>query len=302
MKMLNNIKQKIITNIESIYLLTIYLLTISFFWISFFIYSTFIQKKVIYNLSELKSNITQYILVANIFFITLHIIFILYALFLLFSKNNIINISQKYMLTIKNITKMLNYERFLKRNVPYIPYAADIYVSITNFLYELSLKYNHETIKRIPVIIFYVIPRLIVATIFFIEIMFYNRIYYFIISLLLLLIPILWSSFLILFVTFVERGLLGIALAIDITPTWEHVFNGRMRLGDSYSFKPLPQRTYKPNEVEEWGESYLGAVKMYWFAKLSFENYQQQIKPYVTIMTSSLYLLAAIFTLIYILL
>ena len=199
------IKQKITHHIESFFLWALCL-----FWVSMFIYFRFIKNNLSYTLVELKSQITDYFVIGNIFFITLHFILLSYALSLIFLKRNNISIPR----IIKNTTNILFIKPFLKVRdliAPHIPYSGLLFCYFTEYLEKQSF-----ILLKVFVIIFNSLPRIIVALIFFIEIICYHQIYYFLISISLLLIPLLWHIFINLYINFAERGLLEIPKYIVI--------------------------------------------------------------------------------------
>ena len=151
-----------------------------------------------------------------------------------------------------------------------------------------------------PVIIFNLMPRIMVAIIFFLELIIYNRIHYFLISLPLLLLLILWNIFLNLYINFAVRGLIELPKSIKITPIGEPSTNGWY---NAYDFGPLSQYHYEKNDIKEYADTFIIVIKMYCFGagNQSFKTFQQQISPYITLLTSSLYLFSSIYKLIYIL-
>ena len=145
------------------------------------------------------------------------------------------------------------------------------------------------------VIIFSIIPRIVVALIFFIEIIFFNQVHYFIPSLLLLLlIPIIWNIFVSLYVRVAEEILVESPKYIKI------IDKGNFE----YSFQPLPQYKYEGNDLQEYADTYIIGIKMYVFGNgtPSFKHYQNLLSPYSTLLTSSLYLVGGIYKLVFVLL
>lgn len=285
------------------YLETLFFLIISLFWIAIFIYFRFIKKQVGYDLQTIKNNYSDIFLLINILFILLHIILILYALYKIFIKIKENHITIKFIKYLQNIGNILFIKPFVTLReliAPHIPYSGLFFCKITEKI-DLILKDEKRSLSllKIPVILFSFVPRIIVANIFFIEIIFYKKLHYFIPSLLLLLIPLIWNIFVNLYTRFAEQGLIDVPKYIKIIPIGEST-NGWY---SSYKFEPLPQFTYEPGEVQEYGDTYIICIKMYAFGAglNSFKQYQSLLLPYSTLITSSLYLSAGLYRLIYIL-
>ena len=279
------------TNLKSLHGLILCL-----FRISLFIYLRFIQKKYTYDLNELKSQVFENFLIINIGFTLLHVCLILLAIYSISIKNKN-STSGKFTRIIQKIANVMFINPFLKlRNLiaPHIPYSAAFFCKVTKFFEKKDLKY-----LRLPVIIFNIIPRVIVGVIFFIELTVYNRIYYFIFSISLLFIPLLWNIFVNLYVNFAERSLAEIPTYIEVIPIGEPLPNGWYT---SYIFKPLKQFKYEPGDIKEYGDTFILMLNMYSFGtgKQSFRVFLQDVTPYVTIFTSSLYIFATIYKLIYV--
>ena len=278
----------------------IYFCFLGLFWISLIIYFRLIQEKNSYTLEELKTQVTTYIISINIVFTVCHLLLILYALYLIFIKvndnkinNTIVSVITKVLQVI--IIKPIIYLRDLVS--PHIPGSVLFFCKITEYLDKFELSTFTKILKTI-VIFFNFLPRIIVSLIFFIELVFYNRIFYFFTSLLLLIIPLCWNIFLSLYITFGERLLKNIPTCVEIIPIGEPLSNGWYT---SYIFKPLDKFKYEEGEVEEYGDTYIIAIKIYSFGlgKFSFTSFQKDLTPYILLLTSSLYLSASIFKLLY---
>lgn len=110
-------------------------------------------------------HVTSYTFVPIIFFITLQLFLILYAVYLICKKHELINISENYNIQIiKNIQNILFNKPFEKLRdliAPHIPYLGHFFLLIGQFIDNYGF-----AILKIPIIIFYVIPRIIVASTF----------------------------------------------------------------------------------------------------------------------------------------
>lgn len=271
----------------------IFFLSISFCWISLFIWFRFIMKKSGYNLVELKINYSFFFLTTSISFICLHIFLLLFALYSIFYKEK-----NKYKPTIfQIIQKFIDFmiiqpfETLRKIIAPHIPYSGIIFVKITQFFEKHDL-----SLLKYPVIFFSIIPRILVSVVFYIEIVFFNKIHYFITCILLLLIPLFWNIFVNLYTNFAERALQDIPKYIHVIPVGDPEPNG---WHSSYNFKLFDKYIYQENDLKEYSEGFMNAISMYGFGKTLFKGFLAKVSPYVTLFTSSLYLFASIYKLIF---
>lgn len=293
MKIFKNMLQVIKENLE-----TIYLISISFLWIGVFIYFRFFQKKSTYSLTELKYHITDYILYINSLFILIHILLLCYAIYNIFIKGEKKS-TKKMVQLVKNIVNILFIKPLIKLQeliAPHIPGSGIFFCKITEFFEKKDL-----SLLKYPVIIFNFSPRIIVSLMFFAELIFFNQIHYFIYSISLLFVSLFWNIFLSLYISFAERVLREIPKYIKIIPVGQRLANGWY---SQYDFEPLDKYEYVAGEVQEYGETYIvGGMHTYSFGAgtISFKSFQQKFSPYVILFTSSLYLSAGLYKLIYIL-
>lgn len=268
---------------------SIFFIIIGIFWLILFLYLRFGISKSSYSLIELKSQITLQYLIIHIGFVFLHIGLILYAIYILLLKNK--KTSNKIVKKISNIITFIiakPLEHLRDFIAPYIPYSGSLFCNLALFLQ----KNDYDKITKLIVILFNIIPRILVSIIFFIELVFYNKIYYFIPSLFLLLIPLIWNLFRNLFTNFGIRALNDIRSYIKIIPIGESKPNG---FYEDYLFEPLDKYDYEPNEINEYGSLWFLAINIYGFGELYFKQFQETLTPYVTIFCSSLYLFATVY-------
>lgn len=280
----------------------IYIFSISSFWILFFIYFRFILERKTYTLNDVKINITIPMLLLTFFICCFHITLLLISVYTILSKRTL---NQEKSLNIPVITKIKLYCQkiqtifFFKplielRNIvaPHIPYSGILFCKFTT-IFEVK----SDLILKIIVILFNNMPRFIVSLIFFVETIFYNHIYYFIQSLFILFIPLCWNILLNLYANFAERTLKDISKNIEVVPLGKILSNG---WHTEYGFNPFPQFTYEENEIKEYKELWFLCMTMSSLGE-TMRIYQKVIMPYMTIITSSLYLSAGIFRLIFVL-
>jgi hypothetical protein len=179
---------------------------------------------------------------------------------------------------------------------PYIPYSATIFCYFCELLNKIFTYNIPFAILTLPIIIFNVIPRLVVSLVFFIELVIYQRIYYFVSCLILLLIPIIWNIFIDLFTNFGQRALIDIPKYINVIPEGEPLNNGWYH---AYTFEYKSEYQYEENDKEEYKKLWYLALKIYAYGECYFKKYQQIISPYVIIYCSSLYVTATLYKLFF---
>ena len=280
MKNFNNMYIKIKSYFNSIYFLVL-----GTFWIALFIYFRFINKRSPYDLVDLRGLISTPYLLIHGGFILLHLFLICYAIYLIYNRNKDTKLPHWFIQKIQSsmeiiLTKPLSYIKELI--APHIPYSGLFFCYLSEFLE----KKDPILAKRL-IYIFYVTPRIIVACIFFIELVRYQRISYFVTSLILLLLPLLWSLFVNLFISFGERCLNDIPKYIEVTPLGEPFFAGWHK---EYSFRGREEYKLDENDVREYGLTWLRVLHIYAYGNAHFKDNQKFISPYITIVCSSLYL------------
>lgn len=277
---------------------TIYFVALSLFWVILFIYFRFIKEKTSYHLNDLKGYVTNYFIIINILFVLLHICLLCYAFYVIYT-NNRVKKQVSLIHSMQNILNVIFIKPFITLHeliAPHIPYSGVLFLKITDILKNK----NNLFLLKIPVILFNFLPRIIIASTFFIELLVYNRIYYFIYIAWLFLIILLWNLFVSLYISFAERLLILIPQYITITPVGEASENGWYSL---YKFSPLPKYQYEDGDVQEYGETYVKAIYTHCFGagKISFRQFHREFSPYIILLTSSLYVLAGFYKLIIIL-
>lgn len=275
-----------------------YFIFLGLFWILVFIYYRFIVKKSEYNLEQLKTIVSFEYLICHLFFILLHCSLIIYAIYLLVmsqkSPNNKESIFMAYIKKCMNIILIKPLTSIKELIAPHIPLSGTIFCHFGTFL----VKRDYEFLTKCFVIIFNIIPRITVSIIFFIEIVFYKRIYYFIPCLSLLLLHLFWILFIDLFTSFGERMLQDLPGYIKIEPKGNMLPNGYYQ---EYTFEPFDKFEYEPGEFEDYKHLWYLSMNIYCFGISYFKKFQQKSAPYVILFNSPLYLFATIYKLIYIL-
>lgn len=137
-------------------------------------------------------------------------------------------------------------------------------------------------------------PRVIVSIIFFIEIICYNRIYYFVHMLIILLLPPIYQIFQKLCSSFVTRNLPVLEEHLIVIPVGEPNIHG---IYTAFNFQ-LPSSSIALGYTEE----HLKENSEAWMLLFYLNNYNQIIKTYieryslyVTVFSSSLYVFTGIY-------
>lgn len=182
--------------------ITIFFTIISLFWIIFFVYFRLIKEKTSYYLNDLKGNVTDYFLIVNILFIILHIFLLCYAIYGIYTNNKVKKavFGVQYIQDIFNIIIIKPFITLRELIAPHIPYSGIFFLKITTLIEKNSL-----SSLKYPVIVFNFFPRIIIASTFFIELIFFHRIKYFVYTIWFFFIVLLWNLFVSLYKSFAER-------------------------------------------------------------------------------------------------
>lgn len=273
----------------------LYFIFLGSFWILLFFYYRFIIKRVDYNLEQVKANVSLEYLICHLFFILLHCFLISYAIYLIKKKNQ--NNKESIIITyIKDFLNIIFSQPLIYLQeliAPHIPFSGTIFCHFGSFL----VKRNFAWLTKCFVIICCILPRVIISLVFFTELVFYNRSYYFILLLPLLLLPILWTLFVNLFTNFGERALQDLPTFINIKPKGNMLPNG---FYTEYIFEPCDKFNYSPGEFEEYQTLWYLSINIYGIGIFYFKNFQQKSIPYIILFTSPLYLFATIFKVLFI--
>lgn len=265
----------------------LYLLLLGLFWVVFFMYMRIFFTKTPYDIPEIKNVFLEKQLLFGITFITLHFIIIcvsIYSLRLSYEQKKTI---PKFVHKLQDIytTVFIAPLTYIRNLIaPKIPYSGIFFCKIAAFM-ENKGAWRFKAL----VVLFYILPRSIVASIFFIELVFYQRIYYFVFSLAILLIPLIWLIFVNLFTDFGYRGLVDIPKYVNIIPLGDPLPNGWY---SRYRFEPFPQYKYSHTSVDEYRKLYFLSMSIWAYGETFIQKYQRDTMPYITLYTSTLYMVA----------
>jgi hypothetical protein len=172
---------------------------------------------------------------------------------------------------------------------PGLPYSGTLIIKYIEFFSKYPLR-----LMQSLTCLFLFIPRTLVSSIFFIEIVFYNRIYYFVHILIILLLPPLFQIFQKLCSSFVTRNQAVLEEHLIIIPAGEPNIHG---VHIAFNFQ-LPSSSiaigYTTEHLQENAESWMMLFNLSNFNQL-IKTYIDKYSIYVTIYSSSLYLFAGIY-------
>jgi len=169
----------------------IYLVIMSIGWLSIHAYFRFFFVRPEYTLSSIKPYVTNYHLCLIAAFIGMHLLFVIVACYNIYK-----SYTKKHstFVIIQYLQKIIDYfywkplEYLHDRVAPVLPYSGIF------LLYVGKLIKPHKKHALIAaVIIFDFFPKIMLAAIFSIELLFYERIYYFVHFISLILLPIMFS-------------------------------------------------------------------------------------------------------------
>jgi len=186
---------------------SIYLIILGICWIILHIITRFVIERPSYNLFDLKQILTYKLLLIFTGFVILHLLIIIQSLYLLFLKNRFTNTNSLLYKLAKKVSGVVNIIYWNPIQYIHDTIAPHIPGSARFFSYIDSLWKNKNSLFFYRLLfIMDALPKLIVASIFLLEIVYYGQIKYFLISLPLLCIPISFSIFLKFFTSCGERN------------------------------------------------------------------------------------------------
>lgn len=274
------------SKINSIYVI------IGLFWILLVLYARLIVTKPPYSLFDLKYNMTPLKLCFIISFIIIQKCIIIKVIHDASTKVN----KKQGKLTRKfnriiNTIYWLPLEKLHDKIAPIIPYSGTTFYRFSAILCRFDLKYAHFF-----VIMFSIMPKFIAAITFFIEIMFFNQLKYFLLIMVILLLPLCWRVFVKLFISFAQRNIANLNDWLDITPIGQTLPNG---LSSQYEF--AMKNNYSDEHLKEYVMHWKNLMQIYGIGTAWFQDFYQKTNPYVMLICSALYLSSGIYRLIYIL-
>jgi hypothetical protein len=277
----------------------LYLFIVGIVLVFLHIYFRFFKARESYYLKDLKGDISFLNIILSISFILIQLVTIITIFYYLYRKYNNI---QKNSIFIQNISKIVDHlywkplEYIHDIIAPDLPYSGTFIIYITKFLEKGNQPLRYK-LYRHSYILFEYIPQLLVSIIFFIDIVIYNQLYYFLYFIILLLLPILYQIYLKLSLSFVIRNEPEFLKRLLIIPKGSPDTYG-VYLQWEFSLKPFyaGENAFLNQYIKEYLS--LQRIRTH-IIKIKF--YKSESYFYIVLFTSSLYLSAAIYRLIYIL-
>jgi len=184
-----------------------YLLIFGISWITLHIIARFFIERPAYNLEDLKPFLNYKLTFIFTGFIILHLVIIIQSLYLLFLRNRFTNTNSLFYKSAKKISGVANMVywnpiQYIHDTIaPHIPGSARFFVYIDSLWNKKNSVFFYRLLFLVDAI-----PKLMVASVFLIEIVYYGQVKYFFIILPILCIPIGFSIFIKLFTSCGERN------------------------------------------------------------------------------------------------
>ena len=282
-----------------------FLFTLGLFWISIhFYFRLLIDRPTQLNLNDIQASTSFWIILFS-YFIILHVLLIGVALKTVFFelKNNFV---LEYL---RRTINFLYWEPLLYIQTlisPHIPESANFFMFLESKMehHRLNLTLNKSIIFSI-----HFAPQILVASIFSIEIIFYNNLRYFFPALFLLLLPISFSIFLSLYHYFADRHINEYNSSFEFINARDPICDSNGNPILNYDGTHAGYQTYEYKLLEhligvidhrhaiETRIRFVRILKWVINIKILIAYYY----PYSTLLTSSLYLLGGIYRLSYLL-
>jgi hypothetical protein len=273
-------------------LINVYLSFMSLTIISLFIYFRLIIKRSSYSLEILKEIVgLEYFLLCFIL-LCLHI-FIAFSIIYnsLYTPKN----ENKLIETVKYIIDLILWKPLmflLDKSSPHIPYSGTFIIHYCYFF-----KQNDFTLFLMYLLnfIFYFAPKILMSTLFFIEILFYHQLKIFIQLFWILLLPIIYMIFLNLSEKFYDNNINPVKEPLFVTATGEPNQHG---VYTAFIFTLKDKNAYSKEAFQEIVEMW---NLLFYLKNLNkmIRIFISQLSPYVTLYTSSIYLIVLSYKIYY---
>lgn len=250
-----------------------------------------------YDLSEVKKYVTLRHFILYLIFILIHIILCCIAGYALYKRYyNKVSVNYRIMIYIQKISNKMYWEplEYIHDLVaPDLPYSGNLIITHYTF-------FKSRPLYQMKILCFVLnfLPRIFVSVVFFIDLIFYNRLLYFFYVIYLLILPVLYKLGLKLSKSFVIRNLPEIERALIVTPIGEANQHGVKTL---FKFDIKPEyylRGYRKKELDEDAAN--------WMLLFGIHNQNENINvfldkwsSYFTILISLLYISAGLYRLFF---
>lgn len=228
-----------------ILLIEIYLISMSFFIIGIFFYYRIFMKRFEYSLEMLKLNLNLKYFILCSFFFLFHVFLICFILIKILKKNKAESLVFLYTKKISDIFIYHPLDYAVTKISPYIPYSGTL---IINYCYFFRQNMFRLFLTKVLCFIFYFLPKIFMALLFVIEIIYYNKVKYFIMFILIFVIPYIYILFLTLSEKFYDNNMPTVEENIVVTPVGLPnaygvftKFNFKLKENTGYTQKDLPE-------------------------------------------------------------
>ena len=287
---------------KNLFMLTqIYFTFLGIFWILIFIYFRLFAPRTSYILEELKSQLTIKHYIGFSAFIIIHIVFLSLALF---SFSNRKEKAKRFAFIIPKIQVFMDYvlwkplDNIHELIAPNIPGSGLYFISLEKkwTLNNINPSYFYKHI-----FIFNIFPKVLVSIVFFIDIVIFGHYKYFLFSLPLIIIPILFNIYLKTFESFATRNIPVLQVCFSEIKYVGDIFDEQGNLISSdpaaYEFHVKPEYAESPDLSETIKVLYQLNTIVDFVAFIKLQT--KKITPYVTLFTSSIYLLGGVYRIYY---
>lgn len=275
-----------------------YLLTVGISWVFIIIYLRIILERSTYTYEDMKSYISLKHYVIFSFFIIIQIIICIVCIIILIKRKKDYRPATLFQTIANKLNNLL--EKIYWKPLQYIhdKVAPHIPGSGRFFLY-LETKWKSKNFSYTLLMLFDSFPKVFMAIIFFVEAVFFQRIIIFIYCMPLLFVPICFSVFLKLFISFATRNIPVIREPfITIEGIGDPIKDINGQIVDYPNYKFILKKEYldviDPLENINALFQVRRIIDIVVFTKETLST----ISPYILLITSSLYLLGGIYRLI----
>lgn len=276
----------------------LYFIIVGLSWIFFHVYIRFIVERSSYFFQDVKNNFTIYHLVGFCLFVIFHIVLIILSILEIRRRKKqtrplpqiILSLSQK-------VSKIINYlywrplEYLHDLIAPILPYSAAFFLYLVN---QWTIKKRDYLYFYTLILIFDIMPKVILAICFFIDIIIYNQMKLVVYLFGLLILPILFSIFLKLLISCGTRNFPVIKDYFSEISGINPVYNDKGEIVSYQEYKYIVKEEYVGAIDPKEEMLLLIALKNMEQYGLKFKEDIMKLQPYIILMTSLLYFTAGL--------
>jgi hypothetical protein len=263
------------------------------------LYFRLFKSKNSYSLDSLRDHISPLDLLLSLSFMFLQVVTILSIFYFFYKQIYNIHHTSKIVLYISQIVDHIYWkplEYIHDQVAPDLPGSGRLIMGLAHFLSTGNQPLRYK-VYRSMYLLFDYLPQVLCSIIFFTEIVIWNQLYYFLYAMVLFLIPLMYRIYLKLCDSFVTRNEPGFLNRLHIVPKGERDIHGvYLRWDFSLKAKYVSEQQY----LNQYIKDYLALQSIVAHLR-QIRNSMAFYYPYITLFTSSLYLTASIYRLMYIL-